>query len=144
MNDKHGKEMIYVTRKAHFSAAHRLFNPSFSDDKNFAVYDKCASPNGHGHNYDLEITVAGEPDPQTGYVIDLKELKKIIEERFVSKVDHKHLNYDVEFLKGVVPTAENIAAACWNQIAPYIRNGRLFSVKLYETQNNFVEYKGGA
>ncbi len=134
--------MMYVTRKAHFSAAHRLFNPSFSDEKNIEVYDKCANPNGHGHNYELEITVAGEPDPKTGYVIDLKKLKQIIEERFVSKVDHKHLNHDVEFLKGIVPTAENIAVACWKQLAPYIRDGHLYSVKLYETQNNFVEYKG--
>ncbi|MGA7159501.1 MAG: 6-carboxytetrahydropterin synthase [Bacteroidota bacterium] len=134
--------MMYVTRKAHFSAAHRLFNPSFSDEKNFEVYDKCANPNGHGHNYNLEITVVGEVNPITGYVIDLKKLKEIIEEHFVSKVDHKHLNYDVEFLKGVVPTAENIAAACWKQLAPHIREGRLFSVRLYETQNNFVEYKG--
>ncbi|HTR81630.1 MAG TPA: 6-carboxytetrahydropterin synthase, partial [Bacteroidota bacterium] len=105
--------MMYVTRKAHFSAAHRLFNPAFSDEKNLEVYDKCANPNGHGHNYNLEITVAGDPDPETGYVIDLKRLKKIIEEYFVSKVDHKHLNYDVDFLKGVIPTAENIAKACW-------------------------------
>ena len=135
--------MMYVTRKAHFSAAHRLFNPSFSDEKNLEVYDKCANPNGHGHNYYLEVTVAGEPDPETGYVIDLKKLKRIIEEYFVSKVDHKHLNYDVEFLKGVVPTAENIVAACWDQLAPHIHEGRLFSVRLYETQNNFVEFKGG-
>ncbi|HTY11622.1 MAG TPA: 6-carboxytetrahydropterin synthase [Bacteroidota bacterium] len=134
--------MIYVTRRAHFSASHRLFNPSFTEERNIAVYDKCANANGHGHNYELEITVAGEPDPQTGYVIDLKELKKIIEVQFVSKVDHKHLNFDVDFLTGIVPTAENIAAACWSQIAPHIKHGRLYSVKLFETQNNFVEYKG--
>ena len=134
--------MIYVTRKAHFSAAHRLFNPSFSDEKNLAVYDKCANPNGHGHNYYLEVTVAGEPDAETGYVIDLKKLKHIIEEHFISKVDHKHLNLDVEFLRGIVPTAENIAVACWNQLSPHIRAGKLYSVRLFETQNNFVEYKG--
>ncbi len=135
--------MMYVTRKAHFSAAHRLFNPFFSEEKNIEVYDKCANANGHGHNYYLEITVAGEPDPQTGYIIDLKKLKKIIEDYFISKVDHKHLNYDVEFLKGVVPTAENIAVACWNQLVAQIHEGHLYSVKLFETQNNFVEYKGG-
>ena len=134
--------MIYVTRKAHFSAAHRLFNPSFSDEKNLAVYDKCANPNGHGHNYYLEVTVSGEPDAETGYVIDLKKLKHIIEEHFISKVDHKHLNLDVEFLRGIVPTAENIAVACWNQLSPHIRAGKLYSVRLFETQNNFVEYKG--
>lgn len=134
--------MIYVTRKAHFSASHRLFNPSFSDEKNLAVYDKCANLNGHGHNYYLEVTIAGEPDPETGYVIDLKKVKQIIEEYFVSKVDHKHLNHDVEFLKDIIPTAENIAIACWNQLAPHIRDGRLYSVRVFETQNNFVEYKG--
>ncbi len=134
--------MIYVTRKAHFSAAHILFNPAFSAEKNVAVYDKCANPNGHGHNYNLEVTVAGEPDPDTGYVIDLKKLKKIIEEHFVSKVDHKHLNLDVAFLQGIVPTAENVAIACWNQLAPYIHDGHLYSVRLFESQNNFVEYKG--
>jgi 6-pyruvoyltetrahydropterin/6-carboxytetrahydropterin synthase len=134
--------MIYVTRKAHFSASHRLFNPSFSDERNLAVYDKCANPNGHGHNYYVEVTVAGEPDAETGYVIDLKKLKQIIEEHFISKVDHKHLNHDVDFLRGVVPTAENVAIACWNQLAPQVRQGRLYSVRLFETQNNFVEYKG--
>lgn len=134
--------MIYVTRRAHFSAAHRLFNPSFSDEKNFAVYDNCANPNAHGHNYYVEVTVVGEPDPETGYVIDLKKLKRLIDQHFVSKVDHKHLNYDVEFLKGSIPTAENVAIACWNQLAPVIRQGRLYSVRLYETEKNFVEYKG--
>ena len=134
--------MIFVTRKAHFSASHRLFNPSFSDEKNLAVYDKCTNPNGHGHNYYLEVTIAGEPDPETGYVIDLKKVKQIIEEYFVSKVDHKHLNHDVDFLKGIIPTAENIAIACWNQLAPHIQDGRLYSVRLFETQNNCVEYKG--
>ena len=134
--------MIYVTRKAHFSAAHRLFNPKFSEEKNFEVFDKCANPSGHGHNYYVEVTVAGEPDPQTGYVVDLKELKRIIHDYFISKVDHKHLNFDVDFLSGVNPTAENIAVACWNQLRPHIRNGKLFSIRLYETDRNFAEYKG--
>ncbi len=134
--------MMYVTRKADFSAAHRLFNPSFSPDKNLAVYDKCSNPNGHGHTYDLEVTVAGEPDPETGYVIDLKKLKRVIDEHFVSKVDHKNLNLDVEFLRGIVPTAENIAIACWNQLAPHIKEGTLYSIRLFESKNNFVEYKG--
>jgi len=133
---------MYVTRKANFSAAHRLFNPLLSDQENLEIYDKCSNPNGHGHNYYLEVTVAGEPDPKTGYVIDLKKLKKVIEEHFISKVDHKHLNLDVEFLRNVVPTAENIAIACWDQLAPWIKDGKLYSVRLFESQNNFVEYKG--
>ncbi len=134
--------LIYVTRRAHFSAAHRLFNPSFSDQENDAVFDKCANPHGHGHNYYVEVTVAGSADPRTGYVIDLKRLKAIIEEHFIAHVDHKHLNLDVAFMHGVIPTAENIAVACWNQLEPHIGQGRLFSVRLYETENNFAEYKG--
>src|SRR5205809_4966301 len=93
--------MIYVTRRAHFSAAHRLFNPTFSDAKNEAVFDKCNNPLGHGHNYTIEVTVKGLPDPETGYVIDLKKLADLIENIILSKVDHKHLNYDVAELHGV-------------------------------------------
>jgi 6-pyruvoyltetrahydropterin/6-carboxytetrahydropterin synthase len=134
--------LLYVTRRAHFSAAHRLFNPSFSDRENEAVFDKCASVNGHGHNYYIEVTVAGEPDPRTGYVMDLKKLKAIIDEHVIAHVDHKHLNMDVEFLRGIIPTAENIAVACWNQLEPHILNGHLYAVRLYETEQNFAEYKG--
>lgn len=134
--------MIYITRRAHFSAAHRLYNPAFSESKNVEVYDKCTNSNGHGHNYFVDVTIAGEPDPATGYVIDLKKLKRIIEDEFISKVDHKNLNVDVDFLRGVIPTAENIAIACWKQIAPHITAGKLFSVRVYETEKNSVEYKG--
>ncbi len=134
--------MIYVTRKTHFSAAHRLFNSKFSDKKNQEIFDKCNNPNGHGHNYYLEVTVAGEPNPETGYVIDLKILKNIIEKYFLDKVDHKNLNVDVDFLQGINPTAENIVIACWKQIQPHINDGKLYSIKLYETENNFVEYQG--
>src|SRR5205809_114882 len=91
--------MVYVTRKAHFSAAHRLYNPSFSDEKNEAVFDKCNNPSAHGHNYTIEVTVAGEPDPETGYVIDLKKLSELIDDVILSKVDHKHLNFDVAELR---------------------------------------------
>src|SRR5947207_15098213 len=108
--------MVYVTRKAHFSAAHRLFNPTFSDEKNDAIFDKCNNPMGHGHNYTIEVTVGGIPDPETGYVIDLKQLAQLMEERIVSKVDHKHLNYDVPELSGVIPTAENLAIVFWSLI----------------------------
>ena len=98
--------MIYVTRKATFSAAHRLYNPTFSDERNEAVFDKCNNPLGHGHNYVIEVTVKGLPDPLTGYVIDLKRLKDVLDEVIIDKVDHRHLNYDVDFLRGIIPTVE--------------------------------------
>ncbi len=134
--------MVYVTRRAQFSAAHRLHNPKLSEEENRRIYDKCNNPSGHGHNYDVEVTVAGEPDPETGMVIDLKILKRLLQEHVIDKLDHKHLNYDVEFMQGVVPTAENIAIKIWEQIEPHIENGKLYSVKLYESQNNFVDYRG--
>ncbi|MEO5929398.1 MAG: 6-carboxytetrahydropterin synthase [Candidatus Kapaibacterium sp.] len=134
--------MIYVTRRAHFSAAHRLYNPEFSDAKNEALFDKCNNYHGHGHNYQMEVTVKGIPDPETGYVIDLKFLARLIEEEILVKVDHKHLNFDVDFLSGVIPTAENIAIAFWRILEPKISSGILHSLKLYESENNFVEYFG--
>ena len=134
--------MVYVTRKAHFSAAHRLFNPKFSDEKNEAVFDKCNNPNGHGHNYIIEVTVAGEPDPETGYVIDLKKLGELIDKEILTKVDHKHLNYDVAELKGIIPTAENIALVFWRLLEPKITEGKLYKVRVAESDNNFAEYLG--
>jgi 6-pyruvoyltetrahydropterin/6-carboxytetrahydropterin synthase len=134
--------LVYVTRKTEFSAAHRLFNPKFSDEQNEKVFDICNNLYGHGHNYLLEVTVAGSPDKDTGYVIDLKILKKIIDEEIIRKVDHKHLNFDVDFLKDIIPTAENIAMKFWEILYPKIKNGKLYSIKLYESDKNFVEYKG--
>ncbi len=134
--------MVYVTRKAHFSAAHRLFNPAWSDERNAAVFGKCNNPRGHGHNYEIEVTVAGDPPRETGMVIDLKKLGDIVESELIEEVDHKHLNEDVEFLRGVIPTAENMAIAFWKLLAPKIPEGRLVSIKLYESENNFVEYRG--
>ena len=134
--------MIYVTRKAHFSASHRLFNPGFSDERNEEVFDKCNNLHGHGHNYELEVTVRGVPSPDTGYVIDLKQLSRIMDEYVVDRVDHKHLNFDVDFLRGVIPTAENIAIVFWQILAPKIPSGELHSIRLYESANNFVEYFG--
>lgn len=134
--------MLYVTRRAVFSAAHRLFNPDFTEEENERIFDKCNNYYGHGHNYTLEVVVAGEVNPSTGYVIDLKKLKRIINEHVIKKIDHKHLNHDVDFMKGVIPTAENIAVGIWNELADKIDEGRLYSVKLYETENNYVEYKG--
>ena len=134
--------MIYVTRKMHFSATHRLYKPTFEPEKNNLIFDKCNNLNGHGHNYTLEVTVKGIPDPETGYVIDLKYLRDLIDEHIVDKVDHKHLNYDVDFLQGIIPTAENIAVSFWRILDPYIMQGKLHSIKLFESDQNFVEYFG--
>jgi 6-pyruvoyltetrahydropterin/6-carboxytetrahydropterin synthase len=134
--------MIYVTRREVFSASHRLFNTNFSDKENNRLFGKCSNLNGHGHNYVLEVVVSGEIDPNTGYVIDLKVLKEIIIENVISKVDHKNLNLDVDFLKGKIPTAENITAGIWDQLVGKLPAGELYSIKLYETENNYVEYKG--
>ncbi|MCZ7601532.1 MAG: 6-carboxytetrahydropterin synthase [Melioribacteraceae bacterium] len=134
--------MVYVTRRETFSASHRLYNPEFSEEDNNKVFGKCNNQNGHGHNYVLEVIVAGEIDPQTGYVIDLKELKKIIKENVIKKIDHKHLNFDVDFMKNIIPTAENIAVGIWGQLVDKIPAGKLYSVKVYETENNYAEYKG--
>jgi 6-pyruvoyltetrahydropterin/6-carboxytetrahydropterin synthase len=134
--------MVYVTRRAHFCASHRLHNTEWSDEKNMEVFGKCNNPNGHGHNYEIEVTVAGTPPDETGMVIDLKKLATIIEEEVVESVDHKHLNHDVPFMKGVVPTAENIAIAFWKILEPKIRQGKLYSIRLFESEQNFVEYRG--
>jgi 6-pyruvoyltetrahydropterin/6-carboxytetrahydropterin synthase len=134
--------MVYVTRRMTFSASHRLYNPAWSDERNEEVFDKCANARGHGHNYVLEVTVAGEPDASTGYVIDLKKLKRVIHDAIISKVDHKHLNEDVEFLREVIPTAENIARAFWKILEPKITEGKLYALRLHETENNVVEYRG--
>lgn len=134
--------MLYVTRREVFSAAHRLHNPSLSEQENEELFDKCNNYHGHGHNYILEVVVAGNVNPKTGYVIDLKKLRDIIREHIIKKVDHKHLNFDVDFLEGIIPTAENIAVAIWQQLEHKIDEGKLFSVKIYETENNYVEYKG--
>ena len=134
--------MVYLTRVEHFSASHRLFNPEFSDNENLRVYGKCAYPNGHGHNYELHVTVAGEPDQDTGMIIDLKNMSDLIKMEIIEKVDHKHLNIDVDFLNKVIPTAENLAVVFWNVLSAKIHHGKLYSLKVYETPNNFAEYKG--
>ncbi|MBI3580455.1 MAG: 6-carboxytetrahydropterin synthase [Ignavibacteriales bacterium] len=134
--------MMYVTRRATFSASHRLYNTELSEEQNVALFDKCANAMGHGHNYVLEVTVAGEPRKETGYVIDLKKLKQILQQEILDKVDHKHFNHDVDFMTGIIPTAENIAKAFWRILAPKITEGTLYSIKLHETENNVVEYRG--
>ena len=134
--------MVYVTRREVFSASHRLYNPDLSDVENEQIYDKCNNPNGHGHNYVLEVVVAGDVDPKTGYVIDLKLLKRIMLENVISKLDHKNLNLDVDFLQGVIPTSENIAKGIWEELKDKLPSGKLFAIKLYETENNYIEYRG--
>ena len=134
--------MVYLTRREQFCASHRLFNPKFSEQENLEIYGKCAYPNGHGHNYELEVTVVGEPEKDTGMIIDLKKLADLIDAEIINKVDHKHLNFDVDFLEGIIPTAENIAIVFWRILCPKITTGRLFSIKVYETPNNFAEYRG--
>lgn len=134
--------MIYLTRKTEFCASHRLFNPEFSPEKNESVFGLCNNPNGHGHNYVLEVTVKGEVDQETGMVLDLKALKKIITQEIIDKVDHKNLNIDVPFLEGVIPTAENIAVKFWDILEPKIPSGRLHEVKLFESDRNIVIYRG--
>ena len=134
--------MMYLTRRKQFNAAHRVFNPDWSDEKNMEVFGKCANKNGHGHNYILYVTVKGEPNPQTGFIMNAKELSDIIDKFVFEKVDHLNLNIDVDFMKGIQPTAENLAKAIWNQLKPNIKNCQLYSVKLHETENIFVEYLG--
>ena len=133
---------VYVTRKVHFNAAHRLHNPARSDAWNRETFGKCNNPNWHGHNYLLEVTVAGEPDPDTGYVIDLGVLKGLVEEKIVDKVDHKNLNLEVDFLEGVLPSTENFVVAIWNELNEALPSGRLHAVRLYETERNLAEYRG--
>jgi 6-pyruvoyltetrahydropterin/6-carboxytetrahydropterin synthase len=134
--------MFFVTRREIFSAAHRLYNPKFSDEENIRIFGKCSNPNWHGHNYTLEVIVAGEINPETGYLIDLKLLKEIILKNIIDKVDHKNLNTETDFMSGIIPTAENITAAIWKQLVDKIPGGNLYSVKLYETENNYFEYRG--
>jgi 6-pyruvoyltetrahydropterin/6-carboxytetrahydropterin synthase len=134
--------VVYVTRKAHFNAAHRLHNPEKSDEWNRRTFGKCNNPNWHGHNYVLEVTVKGTPNPDTGYVIDLGDLKHIIEERIVDACDHKNLNEDVGFLEGVLPSTENFVIAIWRELESALPSGTLHCVRLYETERNMAEYFG--
>ncbi|MCH7515581.1 MAG: 6-carboxytetrahydropterin synthase [Bacteroidetes bacterium] len=134
--------MVYITRRETFAAAHRLFKPELSDEENLTLFGKCSNPNWHGHNYTLEVIVAGEVDPGTGFVMDLKELKEVVRKNVISKVDHKNLNLDTDFMKDKIPTSENIVIAIWNELKDKITKGKLYSVKLYETENNYFEYKG--
>jgi len=131
---------IAVSRKEHFNAAHRLYNSAWSDEKNVAVFGKCSNPNYHGHNYELVVTVVGEPDEQTGYVYDMKLLSDLIKDHITKQFDHKNLNLDTAFFKNLNPTAENIAIVIWRILRQHIDNQYELKIKLYETERNFVEY----
>ncbi len=133
---------LYLTKRVAFSAAHRLHNPAWSEEQNLQVFGKCARPGGHGHDYVLEVTVRGRPDPGTGMVIDLGELKGIIRREVWSRCDHRDMNADVDFMKGRIPTAENIAVAMWEALEPALPPGLLYRLRLYETERNVVEYFG--
>ena len=136
--------MVFLTRRERFNAAHRLFKPEWTDDKNFEVFGKCSNPNWHGHNYELFVTIKGEPNPETGFVINLKKLSEIVRNRIIEQADHKNLNLEVHFMKGQLPTSENIAVAIWEEIEEDIikLKCKLHCVKVVETENNSVEYFG--
>jgi 6-pyruvoyltetrahydropterin/6-carboxytetrahydropterin synthase len=136
--------MVYLTRRMTFSAAHRLWSHFLSEEENYTVYDKCANPHGHGHNYILEVTVYGIPDAHTGMLMNLTDMKKIINEQVVDWVDHKHLNHDVPWLEGVIPTAEILAIKFWERLEQSFPTGMLYEVKLQETENNIAAYRGEA
>lgn len=131
---------IAVYRKAHFNAAHRLHNPNWSDEKNQTVFGLCNNPNYHGHNYELEVKVVGEVNPETGFLIDLKSLKELIEQQIEHRFDHKNLNLDTEEFKNLNPTAENICFVIWNILRAHLPARYDLSIRLYETPRNFVEY----
>jgi 6-pyruvoyltetrahydropterin/6-carboxytetrahydropterin synthase len=134
--------MVYLTRRASFSASHRLWSEHLSEEENLALYEKCANPNGHGHNYVLEVTVRGTPDPKTGMLLNLTELKDVMNKQVVDWVDHKHLNYDVPWLEGSIPTTEVLVIKFWKRLERAFPKGLLYEVKLFETENNIASYRG--
>jgi 6-pyruvoyltetrahydropterin/6-carboxytetrahydropterin synthase len=136
--------MIYLTRRAEFSASHVYHNPEFSAEENRRMFGKCNNPYGHGHNYMLEVTVKGEVDPRSGFVVDLKELKEIMQREVLEAMDHRHLNKEVPEFAKQIPTSENIAIAIWNRLAPKLKVAKLHRVRLYETEDLFVDFYGEA
>lgn len=136
--------MMYITRRERFNAAHKLYNPAWSDEKNDEVFGKCANANWHGHNFDLIVTVKGEVNPDTGFVMNLRDLSRIIKEEIIEKVDHKNLNLDVAFMQGKLASTENLAIEFWNILYPLVAQygAQLHYIKLIETDNNYVEYYG--
>ena len=139
--------MVFLTRRATFSASHYYWNDAWSAEKNQQVFGRCANRNGHGHNYTLEVTVAGQPDPVTGFVVDLKWLKDVIEREVLAAYDHRHLNLEVPEFAARVPTTENIAIATWQRLQPAVtaaRGAKLTRIRVYETAEIFAEYRGEA
>ena len=134
--------MVYLTKKVEFSASHLYHNPEFSAEENRRVFGKCNNPHGHGHNYVLEVTVAGEPDARTGIIIDLQELKTLLQREILERMDHRFLNYEVAELKGRIPTTETVAMTIWELLEPKIQRARLHRVRLYETPDLFVDCFG--
>jgi 6-pyruvoyltetrahydropterin/6-carboxytetrahydropterin synthase len=135
--------MVFLTRVEHFNAAHKLYNPAWTPEQNDAVFGKCANTNWHGHNYELYVTVKGRPNPDTGFVMDVKRLSGIIKEHVIEKVDHRNLNLDVDFLEGQFCSTENLAIGIWNQLVPHLpEEVQLHCIKLYETPRIYVEYFG--
>lgn len=133
---------VTVTRRLRFNAAHRVHNPALSDAENSKLFGKCNNPNWHGHNYTLDVSVEGDVEDKTGYVSDLSRLKKLVEREIIDIVDHKNFNLDVAFMKGIIPTSENIIVAFWKILLPRVKPGRLARLVLWETENNYVEYTG--
>ena len=135
--------MVYLTRVEHFNAAHKLYNPGWSKEENEQAFGKCANENWHGHNYELYVTIKGEPDPDTGFLFDVKKLSGIIQEQVIDKLDHKNLNLDVDFMSGKMCSTENLAIGIWQQLLPGLPAGvHLHAIKLYETPRIYVEYFG--
>lgn len=141
----HFMELVYITRKEHFNAAHRLFLPELSDEENLQVFGKCSNPNWHGHNYTLLVTVKGEVNRKTGFVANLKDLSTVITDRIISKMDHRNVNLEVDFMKGKLASTENMAIAIWNELESEVKKMKaiLHCIRLEETEKNSVEYYGG-
>ena len=133
---------VTVTRRLKFNAAHRVHNPALSDEENTRLFGRCNNPNWHGHNYTLDVSVTGPIDDRTGYVVDLGALKKIVEDTVIDHVDHRNMNIDVDLMQGIIPTAENIVVAFWRALQPAVKPGQLSKLVLWETDNNYVEYRG--
>jgi 6-pyruvoyltetrahydropterin/6-carboxytetrahydropterin synthase len=133
---------VTVTRRLTFNAAHRVYNPELSDTENDAIFGKCNNPNWHGHNYVLEVSVKGEVDAKTGYVMDLARVKEIVQRDVISHIDHRNINLEVPFMQGLIPTTENIAVACWGVLNKSLEPARLQRIRLWETENHYVEYHG--
>lgn len=140
MADK--QKIVYITRRERFNAAHKLYNPKWTEQENEDFFGKCSNKYYHGHNFELFVTVKGIANPETGMVMDLKQLKSMIKNEIVEKIDHRNLNEDVKFMKGILPSIENLIVEIWNILESKIQNGKLHYIKLVETENNYVEYYG--